>query len=230
MKKICKICKEEKDVNDFYKNNNKCKSCKISYQKKYTESNSLKVKKYKNEYRLENLEKLKIKNIEFYEKNKEIIKERSKIYYENNRDKKLGYQKEYQSNNKDKRNKREQFRNRTDLVYRLRKIISKLTHQILKRGGYTKSKSSIEIIGCYPEFLIEYIESKFEFWMNWDNYGLYNGEFNYGWDLDHIIPLSSAKSEEEVYKLSNYSNLQPLDSVINRNIKRDRIDFYINNK
>lgn len=40
--------------------------------------------------------------------------------------------------------------------------------------------------------------------MNWDNRGLY------GWHIDHIIPLSSAKTEEEVYKLCHYTNLQPL--------------------
>ena len=57
--------------------------------------------------------------------------------------------------------------------------------------------------------------------MNWENYGLYNGEDNYGWDLDHIIPLSSAKSEEEVIQLNHYTNLQPLCSKVNRFIKKD---------
>jgi hypothetical protein len=64
--------------------------------------------------------------------------------------------------------------------------------------------------------------------MTWDNYGLYNGELNYGWDVDHIIPLSSVKTEEELIKLNHYTNLQPLCSKINRYIKRVKINvFYI---
>jgi hypothetical protein len=61
--------------------------------------------------------------------------------------------------------------------------------------------------------------------MNWDNYGLYNGKENCGWEYDHIIPVSSAKCEEDIYKLNHYSNIQPLCSHINRNVKRDNIDW-----
>jgi hypothetical protein len=57
--------------------------------------------------------------------------------------------------------------------------------------------------------------------MTWENRGLYNGELNYGWDIDHIIPLSSAKTEEEVKKLNHHTNLQPLCSKTNRDIKRN---------
>jgi hypothetical protein len=30
------------------------------------------------------------------------------------------------------------------------------------------------------------------------------------WHIDHIVPLSSAKSEAEIIFLNHYSNLQPL--------------------
>lgn len=46
------------------------------------------------------------------------------------------------------------------------------------------------------------------------------GDFKYGWDIDHIIPLSSTESELELIRLNHYSNLQTLCSKINRDIKR----------
>lgn len=61
--------------------------------------------------------------------------------------------------------------------------------------------------------------------MTWDNKGLYNGELNYGWDIDHIIPLSSANSEDDLYRLNHFTNLQPLCSKVNRDIKKDRYEI-----
>jgi hypothetical protein len=59
--------------------------------------------------------------------------------------------------------------------------------------------------------------------MTWDNKGLYNKKLNYGWDIDHIIPLSLAKTEEEIIKLNHYTNLQPLCGYTNRYIKVNKI-------
>jgi hypothetical protein len=48
-------------------------------------------------------------------------------------------------------------------------------------------------------------------------------------DIDHIIPLSMAKSENELLELNNYKNLQLLPLEYNRNIKKsnewDPFDF-----
>ena len=38
--------------------------------------------------------------------------------------------------------------------------------------------------------------------MTWENQG--------EWHFDHIIPISSAQTEEEVIKLNHYTNFQPL--------------------
>ncbi len=57
-------------------------------------------------------------------------------------------------------------------------------------------------MGCSPELLKEYLEKQFVDGMCWDNRN--------EWHIDHIIPLSLAKTEEEIYKLCHYTNLQPL--------------------
>ena len=79
------------------------------------------------------------------------------------------------------------------------------------------------ILGCNSQTLKQHLESKFESWMNWDNYGKYNGCEHYGWDIDHIIPISSENTIDGIERLNHYSNLQPLCSYYNRNIKKDKI-------
>jgi len=95
----------------------------------------------------------------------------------------------------------------------------------MKHIGYKKLTKTEIILGCIFEEFKQYLESKFEPWMTWENQGLYNGKLNYGWDIDHIIPISSAKTEEDVIKLNHFTNLQPLCSKINRDIKRNIQDF-----
>ena len=62
-------------------------------------------------------------------------------------------------------------------------------------------------MGCTPEFLKEHLQSQFKDGMGWDNYG--------SWHIDHIIPLSVAKDEKEIYRLCHYTNLQPLWAIEN---------------
>lgn len=86
-------------------------------------------------------------------------------------------------------------------------MISSIINSSIRSKSIKKQNKSIEIIGLSKEEFKNYLESKFETWMNWENYGLYNGELNYGWDIDHIIPISSAKTEDEIFKLNYYTNL-----------------------
>lgn len=148
-------------------------------------------------------------------------KEVNKLSRKRNNNKRYEYNKKFLSNpnNKKKydeyRKKWEKNRN-NDPIFKFYRSIS--IRQALR--GYTIRSKYYGIIGMDFKEFKEYIESKFEPWMNWDNYGKYNGEFNYGWDIDHIIPLSSAKTKDDVIKLNHYTNLRPLCSKVNRYIKK----------
>ena len=107
------------------------------------------------------------------------------------------------------------------MLYKLSCNIKTLISNSLKSKNFIKQNKTTKILGCSIEKFKQHLESKFESWMNWNNYGKYNGTFNYGWDIDHKIPTASSKSEEELLILNHYTNLQPLCGYINRVIKRD---------
>jgi hypothetical protein len=114
-------------------------------------------------------------------------------------------------------------RMKIDPVFKLSRNVPKLIRISIKRNGYSKNSKTFSILGCTWDELKYHLESKFESWMNWDNWGKYNGDQGYGWDIDHIIPISLAKSEYEIIKLCHFTNLQPLDSYVNRHIKRNKV-------
>lgn len=201
---LCKICYNSKqkdnrsnmDVFDkekykeWYKNYRKLNYDKITLkERKYQENNKEKEKNRKQKYREENREKMKNYSSDYRKKNKEKISENAKIYYQNNKNKRRVYE-----NNKRK--------NDTNF-----KIISSVRSRInlyFKSCKIYKTNKTFDIVGCTPKLLKEHLEKQFKGDMSWDNYGLY------GWHIDHIIPLSSANTEEEIYKLCHYTNLQPL--------------------
>lgn len=216
-KKTCKKCGDEKELNtnNFYARKdsrdgfrNSCKECDNSRIKNYQTKNYDKIKSYSKTYREENSDKIKTYHTNLIKNNPQYYKAMNKSWYLRNKDKKILYVKE---------------RRKTDILYRLKLDMRSSIGNVLRKKGYTKKSKTNEILGCSYEEFMRYIESKFEPWMNWENYGLYkSGKYNYGWDIDHIIPLSSAKAEEEMIKLNHYSNLQPLCSYTNRVIKRDK--------
>jgi hypothetical protein len=200
------------------------------YMKEYREKNKEKTKEYSKQYDKfyyeNNKEKISLKAKEYYdnnkqwrENNKEKISLKAKEYYQKNKKPKMipkgrNYKKEYKT----------RIKNPINII---KNNIRCLILQTFRNNGYSKNTKTFKILGCTFEEFKNHLESKFESWMSWDNYGMYNKELNYGWDIDHIIPVSSATSEEEVIKLNHYTNLQPLCSKINRNIKKDKLDFII---
>ncbi len=226
--RTCKTCLEEKEDTEFYGGRNHCKKCnrKKYYDKlkegHYDNDDSIKIcnkcnlLKNSSEFRTHKKYCKKCENKQTYDGRKETQSLNNKEYL-----------KKYQKENKDKINYRMRIyktnRKKIDPLYKLSIVMGRIVRDGLSRRNSKKTMRTIEYVGLSPKDLALYLESKFESWMTWENYGLYNGEINYGWDIDHIIPLSSAETEDELVKLNHYTNLQPLCSYINRYIKKDNI-------
>lgn len=218
--KICCRCKLIKEISCFSKDKYSkdgltysCKLCKKKQDKEYNKNKMVSVedKKKKLEYlkkwNKENYKKIKEHRKKNYEINKEKILLQNKIYWNNNLLKIKERKKKYSLENKDKRKIREDVKLKTNPLFKLTITIRSRMRQFLKQRGYTKKNKTFDIVGCSPQFLKEHLEKQFIDGMTWENRS--------EWHIDHIIPLSSAKTEDEIYKLCHYTNLQPLWAIDN---------------
>lgn len=146
-------------------------------------------------------------------------KQRKSINRKKNREHYLEYSKKYRENNKDKI-KQYELANKDRINENRRKNKAKrrgsdpkfvISHSLRCRlrsalAGESKSTSTLSLLGCSVEYLVQHLENQFTDGMNWDNYGLY------GWHIDHIKPCASfdLTKEEEQRKCFHYTNLQPL--------------------
>jgi len=189
------------------------KEIKRLYQIEWRKNNIDKVKKYNDAH--------KNYNKEYYKINKNKIKYYVKEYAKNNKEKINKRKRIYAIENKDKINQKFKDRRKNDNLFRIKQDCRNMLNKAFKR--FNKPKKTELILGCTFEFFKEYIETKFEYWMTWENKGLYNSTSNYGWDIDHIIPLDTAETIEDIIRLNYYTNLEPLCSHINRDIKKNNI-------
>lgn len=223
MEKKCKTCDKLKDTELFYKTSNGkgiggvgciCKECSKEITKPYREINKEKIlKKQRDKYNdPETGELVRKYNRNYYNENKDVILP-------------IILERQKQKTYRNKRNLNYRLKYNTDETFKLKNNLKRAIQKSLKNGGFIKKNKTTIILGrSISEFKI-YLESKFEPWMNWGNYGKYKkGEINYGWDIDHVIPISSAITEEELIKLNHYTNLQPLCSYINRYVKKDNYE------
>lgn len=220
MYKICSVCKNKKDVEEFnrtssgkgiYGRGRTCKTCQSVKNKEYRIKNRDTIlEKNKARYRTEEGKKKYLEyGRTFKEKWGDLVNIKLSIYQKSRR------KKIYESR---------KLAAERNPVLKLKNNIKRSIQRTLLSFGSCKKSRTLDILGCTSEFFQTYIESKWESWMTWENHGKYKrGEKNYGWDLDHIIPSSSAKNEEDVLRLNHYTNFQPLCSYINRYIKRNKL-------
>lgn len=196
MKKICLICKEEKNEEDFHFRKGKplarCKCCinktnrewytknaekKIEYSKQWSDNNQNKARSYKRKYYYKNSEKMNETSIEWSKNNKErhvqhVVKSTKKRY-------------------------------KNDVMFRLAHHVRRGVQRVADAVKKEKELRSLEYLGCSLEEFKLHIESLWVEGMSWNNHG--------EWHIDHKIPLSwFIKNSDNPWEANHYLNLQPL--------------------
>jgi len=215
--KICSKCGKEKELSEFHKDkrgkfgvHSRCIDCYKIYCKinkdnirkknqRYAKENKVIIQEKAKRYREEHQEEFKIYRLsrkqqihDYYEKNKEkwVISRESR---------------------KEQINKREKERLKTDVNYKIRRLLKDRIYGSLK--GLNKSENTVNLLGCSLEFCKQYIENQFKDGMTWDNWGRGLGDKGMQeWHIDHIQPciMFDLSKPEQQAQCFHYTNLRPL--------------------
>lgn len=248
MYKICKKCEVSKHYSCYGLSYNKdrtkswllntCKECKLNERRKYTERNREYLNKKHREYVFNNIDKIKEQKKRYYINNREKVINSVKAYYRLNlKCRKIYYKNYYRVNCSKVLNRNKLYRkNNKLLILRLQRInyknnpstrIRKILSSKIRRSLNSEKKCSILLHLPYSIYeLKNHLESQFEYWMNWNNYGVYrldiwkdNDPSTWTWHIDHIIPHSTFKytsmEDEEFKQCWSLKNLRPYSSKQN---------------
>lgn len=246
MIRTCTKCGFTGDDSLFAKGRNVCISCYKEQKKQYRKENKKRIADHQKIYYHENKEIILPKRRQYYHDNKERISIRAHIYYLNNRQEildkakanykinrehKIIYAKEYSENNKEKnsinRRKYEKNKKQTNPKFKLKCIISTAIYNALrKRGSSKQGLSFLKYMDYTIEDLFISIQSKFEYWMTWENHGVYdpktwddNDPSTWRWQFDHEKPESdfnyTSPNDPEFKECWSLKNLRPLSAKQN---------------
>jgi hypothetical protein len=226
--KKCKKCEITKDFIFFDKRSdskdgyrNECKECRKilsnilerseKWKKYYNKNRSYLLDKAKKEkLRKRNIEGKRIKRKIMEKSINELQKVCSKCYNISNKE-------EFTTDRSKKdglssqcnicKNKYFSERKKTDINFKITSYLRSSLSESVSKNKLVKIYKTMDILGCSMDEFKKYIQDKFKDGMCWENYGI--------WHLDHIIPISYAFNENDLYRLSHFSNFQPLWNVDN---------------
>lgn len=197
----CLICSKQRTKKYLkkYQQSEKGRAMLKKSQKKYSKSEKGRAALKKGQRKYFKSEKGK-------EKLKNAVRKAFKKYQQSEKGKAMKKiaNKKYQQSEKGKKWVKNKLEN--DPAFKMASRQRMRISEILAKKGIHKQGRTLKLIGCSAKFLSEYLESKFQPGMNWENYGIN------GWHVDHIKPLSkfNLQDSEEQKIAFHYTNLQPL--------------------
>lgn len=207
--KKCTKCFEVKDERSFHKCRtcrggirNECKQCRNAYRD--SKRDRVKSVEMAKAWRLRNIDKVIKYKKSYRERENELSAIRRKKCLAKHREKDREYAKARRS---------------SPMATLENRIRANIGHHFA-RMSTSKSSKLVSILGCSLDEFREHLEKTFS-----DNYGdraLIISEV----EIDHIIPLSTAKSVDDLYRLNRYTNLQLLTKKDNR-AKGCKLNFKI---
>lgn len=224
--RICKICKVEKKLDEFIKaarckegRGNICKVCSNNKYRQYRNDYYNKRRKtdpefHKNELNRKANWRSKLKNQQkekrYREVNKDQINSRSKLWYQVNKQKNRERNIRWIKNNPErhkfhvaKKNKARKLDPLRNLEDRIRNII----YLNFKENGYIKSQNTFDLLGYSGQELYLHLKNQLNHkCIICKKIKLTLKNCN----IDHIIPMCSAKSKEDIIKLNKLENLRLL--------------------
>jgi hypothetical protein len=173
--------------------------------------------KYAASYRENNVEKVQARHSKYRLLNKNQINSRASQYRLANPEKIKATRHKHFANPENRIKRRAtanayiKHRRKTDPVFVLKERFKNRTRKVFaKKLGKKSIESITALLGCSPEFFKGYFESKFTEGMTWEL--VHSGAI----EIDHRIPISIGDTEEQLIKLSHYTNLQPMWKLENQ--------------
>lgn len=224
--KVCNTCAEQKSYEYFTKEKlakdgykNKCKSCIAKASKEKYAADPEARRKYEAKWREKNVDKCTAKTYKwrenhpdrisnyrkkYYQENKDKISEQKKLVYEKYKEKYQSRNRKYQKDNHVSLMKKRKERIEASPLLQFKERIRCLVKNSFYRLKHNKNRRTSQILGADWETIKNHFVSQFKDGMTWEAF--IAGEIH----VDHIKPLASAKTEEELISLCHYTNLQPL--------------------
>lgn len=238
--KICRVCGEGKPLDEFRirgdsgKRRTECKSCLSKYLKRYRSENRQRISELNKRWAEAHKEELSDYRLNWQRSNREKCRAYNKKSSQNMTEEQKAKRRELEKQYRDalkqnpeyvekrrawnrestkRRRKKitayEENRKKIDPVFKLKKQIRNEIRMSFNRGGFRKSVRTEAVVGCTLQELYDHLCMTYRV-----RYGMeYNG--NDPVHIDHIVPLSKAHTEEEVFNLCRWDNLQLLTAEDN---------------